>query len=351
MSQDFSVSPIRDVHVVRWYVMTLPVCHKGPSKGLRQEQERRADSGEPPFDFFAPSFVEMFRRDGRWVRSERPLLYNYVFIRSSVYEIFRMKRQLPLYNFLRREGRCGSYPYLSDREMENLRWVARSYSGELPLYVPDGGFLCEGDRVRITEGRFRGVEASVVIRPGVGDREVMVSLDDWLWVPLLRVRAGEYEVISLSEKGKHVYARLDNPRIHEGLHAALGRYWSGDLTDADRSLASEAVRTYGEVRLDSTVMRCKLYSILLPAYTILGDSARKESLQATLVSFLPLIRAAQSLALSLVPLYGCTDSSVYYYRSHELVDPWLLEPSPKRGKLSLIRRLADYDRWLKHDER
>lgn len=90
--------------------------------------------------FFAPSFVEMHRREGRLVETHRPLLYNYVFIRSSVYEIFRLKRDFPLYNFLPSVDGRGSYPFVSDREMENLRWVARSYSDELPVYVPEAGY-------------------------------------------------------------------------------------------------------------------------------------------------------------------------------------------------------------------
>lgn len=109
--------------------------------------------------------------------------------------------------------------------MENLRWVARSYSDELPVYVPEAGYLRKGDRIRITDGRFKGVEASVVIQPGVGEREVMVCVDNWMWVPLLRVQPGEYEVIGLAEEGKHVYTRLDNSRIQNGLHEALGRHW------------------------------------------------------------------------------------------------------------------------------
>ena len=34
-------------------------------------------------------------------------------------------------------------------------------------------------------------------------------------------------------------------------------------------------------------------------------------------------------------LYGY---SIYYYRAHELIDPWSRESSPKKSKLSLIRR-------------
>ena len=299
MGHDLPPLPLRDVHTVRWYVLSLPACHKGPAKGLEKELDRRVRLGEPTFDFFAPSFVEMHRREGRLVETHRPLLY----------------------------------------------------SDELPVYVPEAGYLRKGDRIRITDGRFKGVEASVVIQPGVGEREVMVCVDNWMWVPLLRVQPGEYEVISLAEEGKHVYTRLDNSRIQNGLHEALGRHWgSCGVTAADRELAAETLRTYGELQLDSAVMRCKLYSLLLPAYTILGDEERQKSLIGTIVSFLSLIRAEQSLALLLLTLYGCTDSSIYYYRAHELIDPWSRESSPKKSKLSLIRRLADYDRWLKHNE-
>ena len=348
MSEIKPSSRVRDIHAVRWYVLSLPSCHKGPSKGLDQELERRKRDGEPLFDYFAPTFVEIYRRDNRWVKSNRPLLYNYLFIRSSVYEIFKIKRNLPWYNFLRSVGRDGIYPYLSEREMENLRWVARSYMNELPLYMPEASSLREGDRVRVIEGRFKGVEASVVIQPGVGDRDVMVAVDNWLWVPLLRVKSGEYEVIALNEEGKHLYTKLDNPRIQNGLHEAMGRYWRGELRDADRDLANEVLRQYGELRLDSSVMRCKLYSMLLPAYTILGDEERKMTLVSTINAFLPLISAEQSKALLLLTLYGCTDSSIHHERAHQIIDPWRGEERVKRIKQQLIDRLADYDGWLNH---
>ena len=68
-----------------------------------------------------------------------------------------MKRTLPLYNFLPRvsSGGMTHFPYLSDDEMGNLRWVAESYSNELPVYVPDSGHLLKGDRVRV-ETRYTG---------------------------------------------------------------------------------------------------------------------------------------------------------------------------------------------------
>ena len=147
-----------DLKTVRWYVLTLPTTGMArrdkisPAKSLDAELSRRKRRGETLFEYFAPSYVEVRKVDGKMVNTKRPLLFNYVFVRSSVEEIFQMKRTLPLYNFLPRvsSGGMTHFPYLSDSEMGNLRWVAESYSNELPVYVPDSGRLLKGDRVRIS---------------------------------------------------------------------------------------------------------------------------------------------------------------------------------------------------------
>ncbi|WP_297904373.1 transcriptional regulator [uncultured Parabacteroides sp.] len=346
-----------DLKVVRWYVLTLPTAGGGrrdkisPAKSLDAELSRRKRRGETLFEYFAPSYVEVRKVDGKMVNTKRPLLFNYVFVRASVEEIFQMKRTLPLYNFLPRvsSGGITHFPYLSDDEMGNLRWVAESYSNELPVYVPDSDRLLKGDCVRITSGYFAGMEAEVVIQPGGGHKNVMVRILDCMWVPLFEVKTGEYELIELNTKGKHVYTHLDNDRLREGLHDALGRYHtSGSVVEEDTRLAHEVLRCYGSLCVETDVMRCKIYSSLLPAYKLLGEEDEFVRLLATMRSMLPVVKAAQSRALLLVTLYGCTDSSLYRQMAHEVVDPWRGESSPKKSKLSLIRRLDDYDRWLKH---
>ncbi|KMW33963.1 hypothetical protein BSDG_03051 [Parabacteroides sp. 2_1_7] len=178
---------------------------------------------------------------------------------------------------------------------------------------------------------------------------MMVRILDCLWVPLFEVRAGEYELIELNTGGKHVYTHLDNDRLSEGLHDALGRYHaSGVVVDEDARLAREVLRGYASLRAETDVIRCKLYSLLLPAYRLLGDEDEFDRLRSTMRSMLPVIKALQSHALLLVTLYGCTDSSLYQRMAHELVDPWQDEASPKRSKTVLIRRLRDYDRWFGH---
>ena len=341
----------RNSQAVRWYVLTLPSCHRGPAVGLQRELDRRIRCGEPEFEFFAPSYVEVKNEDGHFVNTRRPLLYNYVFVRSSESEIYRMKQELPQYNFLPRvrEGLRGYYPYLSDEAMRNLQWGARSYCDELPVYMPETERLAKGDRIRIIAGRSKGAEARVAIRPGGGRKDVVVCVENWMWVPLLHVRPGEYEIIALHESGKHVYTRLDNDQLLEDLHEALGRRCTpNSVTDADRTLASETIRQYGKLEMNSDVLRCKLYSILLSAYTILEATDECENLIGMILKILPLVKAEQARAGLLVTLYGCTDSSLDYERAHEIVDRWKKEESPKKSKLRLIRWLDDYDSWLGH---
>ena len=294
-----------DLKTVRWYVLTLPTAAGGrrdrisPSKGLDVELSRRERRGEALFEYFAPSYVEVRKVGGKLVNTRRPLLFNYVFIRSSVEEIFRMKQALPLYNFLPRvsSGNTTYFPHLLDQEMANLRWVAEAYSNELPVYVPESTRLLKGDRVRITSGYFTGMEAEVVIQPGGGHKEVMARILDCMWVPLFEVKAGEYELIELNAKSKHVYTHLDNDRLREGLHDALGRYHaSGNVSEEDTRLAREVLRSYGSLRAETDVMRCKIYSLLLAAYKLLGEEDEFVRLLATMRSMLPAVKAAQSRA-------------------------------------------------------
>ena len=170
-----ALEALRNNNAVRWYVLSLPDCHRGGVRGLQREQDRRIQAGEPSFGFFAPSYQEVRRIDGKFVNTQRPLLFNYVFVRASERDVFQLMQRFPVLSFLPRvrERKREYFPYLSDAAMENLQWVARSYSNTLPVYIPQPDGLRKGDRIRITEGRFKGVEATVVIQPGAGRKDVM----------------------------------------------------------------------------------------------------------------------------------------------------------------------------------
>ena len=338
---------------VRWYVLVLPgsSATSAPLRKLHAEQERREKKGEPLFDYFAPTCVAVQKNNGKSASRRRPLLYNYVFIHASENEIFRLKRVLPYFNFLPRVFTKEDYyfPYVTDTEMENLRWIASSYSNELPLYVTDTQHLVKGDRIRITAGVLSGLEAEVIKRSGTYQKDVVVRILDNLLVSLYTVKPGEYELMSLSSEGKRQYAHLSNDRYFTGLHAALERYYTANgVTDTDRQLADEILRSCTHLELDSDVLRSKCYSLLLMSYKILDMKEEFTKLMGAVLSILPLIKAEQSAALLMVTIYGCTDNRRYYDRSHEVVDAWRTEEKPKKNKRLLLQHLADYDRWFGH---
>ena len=345
------VSNWKNSHIVRWYVLTLPGSHRGRAAELQAEVDRRAAEGEPVFEFFAPTYTKIRTVRGHEKNVKRPLLFNYVFIHASEAEIKRMKKRLPAYNFLPRVRCEGSewFPYLTDTAMQNFRWVARAYEDRVPAYVPDINRLVKGDRIRILEGDFAGVEATLVSNVGSSDKEIVVRVDDWLWVPLLHVSPGQYEVIALSNSGKHEYFHFDNEKFRQGLHLAMKHHLLGDgLTDADRKLVTEALLSFRNVQVHTDVMRCKHYAYLLTIHTLLGNDAERAELIHLIRSFLPIVKAEQSRALLYVTLYGCTNDHLDYMEAHALVSPWMSESDPKKSKRQLIGQLRDYDCWLGH---
>lgn len=62
-----ALEALRNNNAVRWYVLSLPDCHRGGVRGLQREQDRRIQAGEPSFGFFAPSYQEVkaYRRQIR----------------------------------------------------------------------------------------------------------------------------------------------------------------------------------------------------------------------------------------------------------------------------------------------
>ncbi len=341
-----------NARIVRWYVLTLPPYHRNVKELLDGELSRRSKYAEPSFEYFAPTYVAVVKKNGLWVKTKRPLLLNYILVKASESEIYRMMLEgMHGFSFLPRvrTSKQNHYPYLTEREVENLRYVAKAYSNELPLYSPAPERLLKGDKIRINAGPFKGAEAIVLNQAGAGTKDIYISLGD-ACIPLINVRRGEYEVIALSEEGQHKYTKLHNERLPELLHQALSRLYSGQLTEKDKEVAGETLREYSNLQMDSNVTRCRLYSLLLPAYTLMGDAENRMRIMGEMLTVADLLPAPQTKAMLYLSLYGATDNGLYREKAHELIDPWKKESAPKKHKKELMRRLADYDRWFGHHE-
>ena len=337
---------LRDIH---WYVLRLPATSRDCESELSAEVARRKEFGEPTFDFFAPTYIPASSGDKKGSR-RRYLLYNYVFIHSSVQEIFQLKKRYPKYNFLPRKGvgPYARYPFVSDEEMERFKWVAAAYANKVPMLEPTIQQLSKGDRIRITAGQFAGVEATLVSYNGTGRKDIVVRVEDVLLVPLLHVEPGQYELISLNEKGKHLYFQLDSTKYWQGLHEALEHRFKGAVDEKDTALANEVITTFNHLEVDTDVTRTKRLCLLLLAQLVLDRELESRRVVLEMESMLPNVKAEIPSALLLSSLYVSTDNYLYYERIHNIMNQWKKEGKLKKNKLQIIHRLEDYDRWLKH---
>ncbi len=333
--------------------MSFPFGKKGLTVGLEQELGRRQRAGEPLFEYYAPMYTETKEVNGKLVTAQEPLLYNYFFIHTTEDDLFALKRHQPQYSVFRRiinSDGSGYFPYVQDATIRTLQWIARSYGGHIPLCLFDQTLLIKGDRIRIIKGQFKGIEAHLVSRPKSTESEIMVFVDNWMSVPLLNVQPAQYEVVSLNdskEKPKHNYG-LDTPQLHMNLHAALCRFHRGETTEEDTKLAKDIIQRFSDIEVETMILRCKLYSLLLPAHTILRNQEKANGILNMVEFMIPQVTAEQSLAMLMVTLYGCTDNVFYHEKAHAMIAPWMKENSPKKSKQQLIQRLTDYDRCLDH---
>lgn len=334
---------------VRWYVLTLPACHRGAARTLKQERAWRKNHGDESFEYFAPEYTDAY--DGA-LGARRPLFYNYVFVRASELDILQMKSRRPMLNFLRRvaDADGGHFPYLSDECMANLKRVAAAYSAPLPAYAPEPSMLRRGDRVRIIGGRFDGVEATLLRAPANARDELVVCVDNWMWVPVVHVEPGHYQVLELSSEGKAKYAVLDNENTTSRLRAALIDTLNISGPNAsDRALASETALRYGRLNPTSKVLKAKHTALMLQAYAVAGDTAALAATASEAESLLREVRAEQSRALLLAAIY-CTTRR---HRSETLaaIDQWRNETHPKKSKRTLIEWVDAMDQAYQNHTR
>ena len=341
---------LKSLQEEHWYVLKLPATSKSCEAELDAEKMRRERAGEKSFDYFAPTYIPAPSGNSGACKQKRYLLYNYVFIYSSVNEILQIKRRMPQLNFLPRkgEGPNARYPYVSDTEMERFRWIASAYANQVPMLDASVYQLTKGDRIRITKGQFAGVEATLVSYNGSKRKDIVVQVEDLLWVPLIHIEADQYELISLNEKSKHLYSQLDSPKYWNGLHVAMEHTLKGEVEEADKTIANEVVRMFKNLEVDTDITRSKRICLLLMAYTVLSKDKDKALLLEEVEALYPCVNAELAKAFMACTLYACTDNYFYWEQSHKIINQWIKEGKMKKSKEHLIKRLNDYDLWLGH---
>ena len=155
-------SPVIAIHdgIVRWYPMRI--FH---SSAKRQHSlQEKLDEEEAVVETYVPqSLID--------AEAERytPALVNYIFVRIALDDL-RALKEAPKYETLRyvmRTGRDDKFnkqseiAHIPDREMMNFQQVIRSLNEQV-MFIQNNEFAMRpGQKVKITEGPFKGVEGTL----------------------------------------------------------------------------------------------------------------------------------------------------------------------------------------------
>lgn len=311
------------VHPVRWYVLSLPRANQKSTESLRSGIERWRQQHSLQMEYYAPTFVNLSERGGGHHRHRKPLLYNYVFLRSTLPVVLQFRRENPLYNLIRSRVHAEStgYLYVPDGEMNMFMRVARAYSDTVPCYIPTEVEFRRGDRVRIVGGPFTGVEGILLSQQGKEGNQVVVSVQNLLSVPTLTIAPQYIEIISFSKDNKHLYDKLDSykPRIRRAMHHYFTEH---HLDDTDIASITYFLSRMGRLEIPSPKIRGKYLAYLLLSHRLLEHTEECHRCSAACLENLPQVTNVVTRVFVLLALYIWQAHEDYLSEARALMDAW-----------------------------
>lgn len=229
-----------------------------------------------PFEYFAPMSKKKMVVKGKDVKRNVPLALNYVFFHTDDFQFLRsmirdMSRVTMLYHSPSRDAKSNTKdtqyrPMIAnDREMEMFIKAASFYTQGAPLTVPDRKLMMKGDRVRIIDGPFKGVEGTLISQQGKDGGKVVVSIGDLVSVPTLDISPENIQVIRFAHGNKHIYKKMDSfkPRVEK----ALKKRSSGEeLQEEEKDAIENFIKRFSSVETDTVNTEARLTMLVLLGY-------------------------------------------------------------------------------------
>lgn len=248
----------------RWHVLNYIPC------GRRVSAETAAGKCDAPLEVFAPTYIEMVRRDdGSWARTERPLLYHYVFVKGCESDVKSLCAGANGFSLIM--NRAGDERYLtaSESSVSAFRRLAAIYRSSIPCYLSTEIDLESGDLVEIVSGEFAGIRGRYVPKAGGRSGYVTLSVTEGLHALILGVRSDYVRILEFARDSRRIYDQLDayQPRLYRALRAC------DHLTARELSAVQIFTRRLGLTAVSDCHLKSRLSLLLWASYRLLGDES------------------------------------------------------------------------------
>lgn len=257
-----------------WHVLNYIPSPGKRRSGLTAIFDAFNASASEPLELFAPTMVVLTSASEKVHKTEKPLLYHYIFVKGPEAEIKRLCLTFQGFSYvIDRTSR--RHVTVSDDILDQFRIISRYYAGQLPCYSLEGFSLEEGDRVQIVSGPCTGLTGTYISRKGGRSGNILVAVDSGLAAVVYDIKADFVRVLEFSLDSRRAYDQIDAfvKRLEPVLQSPLP---PENPSVALLSACTVFVRRLGVVKIDNPKLNAKLQALLYAAYVILGDTANAE---------------------------------------------------------------------------
>ena len=298
--------------------------------------------------YFLPSYTAVEnRKQGVQVRVERALMFNMMFIHSSLDECVQFVVNNPGVNFMvkpseehpsvslnqlapeeRKKGFCydkATFRYvitIPERQMDMfIKAVTNRNTRTVPFMKPTEIDLEKGDKVKIIGGPYDGVEGILESQKGKDGGTVYVHILNFIATRTTEIRPEFIQILEFAKSGKHMYKKFDSFMTRG--HRCVLSYAHGEKISArDNSYLNVFIRRFAELKTPTVNMTAKLHLFLFIAYTCLDRKTEADVHEKFLQDYMEKISSESMRLKCLLYLYGCTGSKVYKKQMQSMIKGW-----------------------------
>lgn len=255
----------------QWYILRYIKSNPaGIKRTAEAVVEHFNDTEGAELDIFAPTIVKVVRREGKFVKVEKPLVFQYVFVRGVFPEVKKLCGMENGFSFVLSHVSSERYAVISDVDMYVFRRIALAYRNEIPFYSIEDVDLEQGDKVEIVDGSFPGLVGYYIPKPKSTSGNVVVAVAQNLGTVVYDIKAKYVRVLEFAKNTKRGYDQIDAfiPKLLDAL-----RYYCDEKPLPDKLLNALTifVRRMESVHLDNPKTEAKLMALVMTAAEILGN--------------------------------------------------------------------------------
>lgn len=145
----------------------------------RELQAEEALKGPRGLEHFIPKMISTRTRHGKEEQVLIPSIPGVAFVHANRKAIRQFKEYYPLMHYFYQKSHIGLEKPLTvpEKEMKNFIIIASKMMEDINYHDPDEIQLCMGDKVRITDGVFAGLEGTLLRLKGKRSKRVVVKIE------------------------------------------------------------------------------------------------------------------------------------------------------------------------------